>query len=579
LPIVDWVETNRHLSKSYSYASGPIDLTATPYVKEILEAFASDQFGEVVLMFASQCAKTTTLENMVYYSIVNTGVPVMWVSPEGKARDDLVQQRFEPTIMESPALAKELKPGKRSITRDGIDFRTCKLYMALANSESDLAGRSCGLLVLDEINKFPARTRNEGSPIDQARARGRTFPNFKVITSSTPTTEDGAISKNYAQSDQREHFVPCPKCGKFHQWETKDIRWTPKEERPAGMEQSEFIRLLEGGHFKAWWECPSCGHKAETEAERFRMNQGFKFVAQNPGGTKAGFRVQALASPSPNCSFQNYAVEYLKAKHAEFQGDVDPLRHFRIHWEAKPYKEKSVRFEESAIVERCSDLPMGVFPDWVDRITCGMDVQQDCVYYVVVGWNTARQRPHVGLWGRVDLPIGADQTEITRLVNMKFGGRPISATFIDSSDGNTMAEVYNWTNRFNSLAVHPIKGRSTKSGSGKWIARSEGREHRNKLFIINTIATKDFWSALMSRDASDQAKAPVSFAIDAVDDKTFQRQISAAEKLEDGTWGVRTGYRDDHYGDSLYYATAAAVACGIIGRKTKRKVKVVVKNG
>ena len=529
-------------------------------------------------MFASQCAKTTTLENMVYYSVVNTGVPTMWVMAEGKAKNDFVDERIRPTIEESPALRRELLPGKRSITHDGVDFRTCKLFMALAESESDLSQRTCGLVVLDEIDKYPARTKNEGSPIDQARARTRTFPGHKIVTSSTPTTEEGGIYKNYQQSDQREHFVPCLKCGEFHQWDTKDIRWTPKEERPKGMEHAEFIRQLEGGAFDVHWCCPSCGHKAQG-IERREMNQRYKFVAQNPGGRKAGFRVQALASPSPNCSFRNYAVEYLKAKQAKDTGDDAPLRHFRIHWEAKPYKAKAKRFQESVIVERCSDLPMGKFPDWVDRITCGMDVQQDAVYYIVVGWGTGRKRPHVGLWGRADLPIGVDQTEITRVANMRFGGLPISATFIDSSDGNTMVDVYNWTNKFSGLAVHPIKGRSTTSSAGKWLTRSKGREHRDKLFIINTISTKDFWSSLMSRDASDQARAPVSFAIDAMDDKNFQRQMVSEEKTENGTWSVRTGYKNNHWFDCTIYATAAAVACGIIGRTKQRKVNVVVKNG
>lgn len=528
-------------------------------------------------MFASQCAKTTTLENYMYYSIVNIGVPVMWVTPEMKARDDLVQQRFTPTIEESPTLRRELRPGK-SITRDGVDFRTCKLYMALANSESDLAGRSCGLLILDEIDKFPQRTKNEGSPIDQARARGRTFPGFKVITSSTPTTEEGGIWRNWLESDQRVHQVPCPSCGKYHAWETSQIHWTKKEDRPEGMSHEEFIRSLDAGEFDVWWQCPSCGHQERGEAARRRMNQGFRFEAQNPGGTKAGFHVQALASPSPNCSFRKYAVEYLRAKHAEFNGDGDKVRHFRIHWEGLPYQQKAKRIEESVVSDRCSEIPMGQWPLWVDFVTCGMDVQQDAVYYILIGWNQHRKRPHVGLWGRVDMPIGADQTEITRLVNMQFGGKPVRATFIDSSDGNTMASVYAWTNKFINRPVHPIKGKSLRSAAGKWLTRSKGQEHKNKLILLNTIVLKDFWSSLMER-APEESAAPVSFAIEAADDLALQKQMVSEEKLTDGTWVPRKGYPHNHWFDCAIYATAAAVGCGLISTQKPAAQRVVMKRG
>ena len=85
-----------------------------------------------------------------------------------------------------------------------------EIYFATAGSKADLANVEARYLLLDEPDRYPAATGEEGSPMEMAEARLTTYWNRKIIEPCTPTTPDGHINQAYLRSDQRKFWVPCP---------------------------------------------------------------------------------------------------------------------------------------------------------------------------------------------------------------------------------------------------------------------------------------------------------------------------------------------------------------------------------
>lgn len=574
LPICEFITQHRRLSARYSSRRGKIDLGFTPHVIEPLKSFEDPKVRTITLMWASQCQKTTTVENMMFYITAQSPQPMMWVCASEKAKNAFVTERLKPTINESPRFTEELANHGRTITAEKIDFRGAPLFFALADSEADLAQRSIGKLFLDEIDKFPQATAKEGSPIDQARARLRTFPNAKVVQSSTPTSIDGAVYQQWLLSDQREWEVPCLGCGEYGEWKFTDIKW---DERPRDRSYSEHARLMliepdnDAGEepVKVWWECPNCHHRVETKGEKSRMNSAGRWVPRRPVSEHHGYHLNALASP--HVSFLDTAKEWMLVQHAKDRGDLGPRKMFRIHQEGLPFQPARSRLSEDAILSRVVSLPRGKVPDWADFTTLGMDVQGDRVVWVEMAWGVAQVRGHVVNYGEIKGEIVALHEQLNMLIGMK-RSVPLARAFIDSGDGNTTADVYNWTNTHN-LGVRPIKGRvglSDEHSNRKFISDSRGAEHNDKLLILEVNHIKDFFAKLMEREL--ESGLSITFPLEVADDVGFQRQMVSEERRAETSpngktrsgWFTRTGYGANHLWDCAIYATSGAIHYGVL---------------
>ncbi len=548
LDICEFTERYRILPRQTSAMAGPIVLARTPYAAPILRASQERTTKVLTVVMASQTGKTTTLESIALYTLIDRGVPGMWVLPEAKSRNAWLSQRFKPSILQSERFQAELMPGKQSITNSMVKFAGAPLYLALSDSESDLASRSVGLVVLDEIDKFPGETANEGSPIDQARKRVRTFPRPLVLQSSTPTSESGAIWQQFLSSSREWWMIACPSCGTRQRWSINDCRAGDPLE---GMTGEQHIRAVAMGDIPAWWECPSCKRRVSQQAEKDLINQGGIFVADMPGGDHRGFQVPALASPF--WSIRQHVTEYLKAKAALELGDHSKMLDFYIHQEGLPWQPPGKKVELQSVEGAISDLPAALFPAWVEFITIGMDVQGDGVWFLVAGWSPRQNRVHLGYWGFSTDHPSRGMGEIERMLAKEWereDGRKARADFaaMDSGDGNSTEDVYRFCNRFERL--FPVKGASGRLSKSYQISR--GQEHKDKLRIVDTHKMKDMISNLF-------ANSRVTMARPAADDIEFLRMLVSEERnKETGMWEKRKGYKANHILDTFAYNLAIA---------------------
>jgi phage terminase large subunit GpA-like protein len=207
----EWCDTNRYLG----YGSSEPGLWRTsraPYQKEPLDIAGDQRTQRMVIMAAAQTMKTSVLENVIAYYMAHDPCPIMAVMPDNSMAESFSMVKLEPMIEESPAL-RTLVASKSK--RDGGNKKLEKLFpggfVTLVSSKSahSLRSRSIRVLLLDEVDAYEASIGDEGDPIRLAEARTTTWPNRKIILTSTPTLKDiSRIEREFLASDQRYFNVP-----------------------------------------------------------------------------------------------------------------------------------------------------------------------------------------------------------------------------------------------------------------------------------------------------------------------------------------------------------------------------------
>ena len=93
-------------------------------------------------------------------------------------------------------------------------------------------------LFCDEIDEYPGDVDGQGDPIALAEKRttGPSYSRRKVFLVSTPTIKGlSRIEREFASSDQRHYFVPCPHCGNLDWIRWENIRWVDDDPKSAAL--------------------------------------------------------------------------------------------------------------------------------------------------------------------------------------------------------------------------------------------------------------------------------------------------------------------------------------------------------
>ena len=563
LPIAQWVESKRRVSDRYSAAPGPYSLSRFPHWREVLEACADPAVREVDICASVQSGKTAMMDNLPFYFSDNDARPMLWCFPGENQRNDWVEQRFRPTLDCSPGLAGLVKPGQGGINQERIDFFAAPLFLVVASSEASMASKPVGLVIADEIGKYPTRTAKEGSPLDQLRARVTTFPLSLVVVTSTPTGERDGIWPEYLLSDMREWNVRCPECLAITPWQRANIGWA---EKPAGKSVNEWAGEVRRNDALSWWQCPACEKRQHGQLAKHRMNASGFYVGRGYPLDRVGFHIHGLASPF--ISFGTYASGLMLALDAQEGGNEEPIKTFTQHTDARPWAPKKTVMADDAITARVdARLPHGRLPHWCKTLTCGIDVQHSGVYFVISAWgnDAGTLRRHVVDHGFAE-SFDAMDLILDRAIQFADGrGMRIVMGFVDSSDGTTKVEVYRWTAK-RKRQLRPIKGQHTASGGKIWreADTKKNADHGGRLINIWPDESKDFMAAQL-------ASGTMTFHEGVGADADFQTQMASQEKREIREpgkkprfgWAKKEGHKDDHYWDAANYDTAVAFFLGL----------------
>lgn len=490
--VAEWADKYRHLSSMSSPEPGPWSTDRVPYDREIMECFHPDDPTEwVVFLTGTQVGKTELLLTVLYFYMHQFPRPIAYVLPNEQACNDFSEQRVDDGIKASPAL-RALVGGQHSKDADGRKgkdainakkFPGGMLFLLPATSKAALASKPCGVLLLDELNRFPRELEGEGSPVHIVEHRSQNFLNRKIGLVSTPTDEgDSPIDDWYSKTDQCVYEMPCPKCGTF-----QELRFRKSPDRLGG------VVWRDGKADQACYECCECGHWIEHRHKAEMLAAGrWRATATAVLPRARGFRLNALYSPW--VSWGKLAGKFLAAK-------KDPvlMRDFVTLDLAEAWRHGSGAVVDSDSLAERAEHGFGAgqrceVPAWVQVLTSFVDVQEDRLEVSVWGWTNRNEGALIGHWILFGDPptrghaVWGEANEIlTRRFRTPAGMLSISAGGIDTGSGShwdaaaAASKTFAWQKRRQFLT----KGLSSPQGENDarpiWhqkIAKKKGTLHQ-----------------------------------------------------------------------------------------------------
>lgn len=354
-----------------------------------IEAYRDDAVRTIWLQFGSRLGKTAFGHGTLLYQAAVDPCPMLFGSATEKLVHRSVQTKIYPMVERCDVLRDQLRPRSRR-QNTLVELRHCRIFCAWSGSQSQLADLSARVAHANEIDKWDTTVSTEADPLKLFDERSKEFPQHKRIKESTPTIMGSSrVERGVAGSDNRAYWCPCPRCGG---WQVLDfggpdvphgVKW------PAG---STAEQARTGSHYV-------CLHCAEAigEEQRPQFVRGGVWIpeGQEPDaegkpvgeplrpGTEAGFQLGSLAALK--LGWGDYAGEFLRCKDNPWL-----LRNFVNSWEGKTWEEHKSETTTALLASRlCVDRPAGVVPEQSIFLTCGIDVQQSHLVFVVVGWGLA----------------------------------------------------------------------------------------------------------------------------------------------------------------------------------------------
>src|SRR5262249_48889256 len=155
----------------------------------ILDAIGDSLVHTVVVRSSAQVGKTEIILNAAGFFIAQDPSSMLLVQPTLEMAQSFSKDRLAPMVRDTPALRDLIVSEDWQDTLLHKRFPGGRLIVAGANSPPSLASRPLRIVMLDEVNRYPASAGAEGDPITLAKARTKTFWNAKVLLTSTPTVK------------------------------------------------------------------------------------------------------------------------------------------------------------------------------------------------------------------------------------------------------------------------------------------------------------------------------------------------------------------------------------------------------
>lgn len=476
--------------------SGPLAGTKwrtdfAPYQRGIMDAFHEPGVEFVVVRSSAQVGKTSLALATIAYHVAHDPCPILVVQPTvTPMAEDFSRNRLDPLIAASPILRDTFATKRKKDASNTVlskTFRGNLLAIAGANSAASLAARSIRLLVLDEIDRYPPELPGEGATLQVAMKRTTAFRGRRrILLLSTPTLKGAPIDAWYSRGDQRVFAVPCPSCRETFAFEWRQVRWADRDPTTARI------------------HCPTCDYGLD-DAERVAAIGEGQWVATCETPERGVVSFYLWEALSPFSSLTEIVSSFLRARTAQKAGDPSEMHAWQNTTLAEPIDvDPSEGLEADALLLRREAYAAEV-PEGACCLTMGVDVQDDRLEAVVLGWGPGEEVWYVD---RRTLPGDTSQPQVWAQLDALLERRyrhttglllGIEATCIDSA-GHRTTTVYDYAAKQAARRVYAIIGRAgekpivSSPSPRKW-----GRNQRSvPLYTLGVDAAKALIMARLS---------------------------------------------------------------------------------
>jgi phage terminase large subunit GpA-like protein len=370
LKLSEWADRHRILSSESSAEPGQWVTSKAPYEREIMDAISDPFCPRVVVQKASQVGITdSAILNPVGYFMDEDPCPILVVQPTIELAEAFSTDRLTPMLRDSPRLRNKVSDVRSRDSSNTLRRKSFKGgYVALggANSAASLSGRPVRVVLLDEVDRYPASAGTEGNPLQLAIARTSAFWNRKIVIVSSPGIKGVSHIEREMEESTKEHwYLPCPDCGTMQILEWDRIRFRDYTHR-----------------------CLSC-HE-HNEKHLWLAGEG-EWRAHTPRGGRIltrGFYLSGLYNPW--IEWDVLVAEFMRAVRANEEGDIEPLKAFRNTRLGQLHDDTGQRVEIDLYKDR-REVYEHEIPDGVLALTAGIDVGDYGLNYEIVGWGKGRE--------------------------------------------------------------------------------------------------------------------------------------------------------------------------------------------
>ena len=560
ITVSEWSDKYRFLSGIASAEAGRYRTDRTPFLRKIMDCLSAfEPYRKVVVMKGAQIGFSEAGCNFIGYSMHIAPAPTLFVQPTDMMIARLSKTRIDPLISACPELASRVAEPK---SRDGKNTVNMKafpggvLVLTGANSGAGLRSMPARNLILDEVDAYPQDVDDEGSPIDLAIARTRTFPNRKILIGSTPTVSGlSAIEREFLETDQNYYHVPCPHCGDKQKLVFENLKWD------------------DGNPETAQYACVHCGALIE-ERYKIQMFADGEWIPEAPEKANSeviGFHISSLYSPYGWQSWSDIARQFIESKNSQGKLKVFINTVLGETWaergDAPEYKNIYNRREEYRLNELHADICF---------LTAGVDVQKDRVEFEIVGW--CRDKRSYSIDYRViegdtaDVPVWNRLAELLDERWKRPNGLSLPLRMMAVDSGYNTSHVYAFCRRFSPDRVVPVKGQDSlgmvfSSPKTVDITRAGKRVGRVRLYGCGSSFLKSELYSWLRLEKDENGVAPPCYCHFPQYAEHYFRGLTAEEQVKKIVKGytVYEWHKKYERNEPLDCRVYARVAASIIG--------------
>lgn len=375
LTVTEWSDKYRILTSESSAEAGLWRTSRTPYLKEIMDEMSpTSPTTQVKVIKGTQLGFSSIADNIAMCYLDMYPCPILYILPTETLAKGTSKRRITPSLKAIPHLAKKIIGGK---SKDDVGETYSKpvaggnLTFGWSQSTASFRSFSARVVILDDCDGFGSF--GEGDVMELGKARADAFANKKIYINSTPTVEGKSnIDTEFEDSDQREYDMPCPECKvlmPFH-WDYMQYNVDKKG-------------ALEGNVHCA---CPNCGTLIPEYKKTKMMSLGGGAIWQprNKGHIHKGYKLSSLYSPVGWLSWNEIAIEFIKAHKLMLKGDDRLMQVWANTRDARVWKAKLDGVDITDPNKRVEPYD-AIVPNDVMILTCGVDTQDDRFELEVVG--------------------------------------------------------------------------------------------------------------------------------------------------------------------------------------------------
>jgi phage terminase large subunit GpA-like protein len=447
LTVSEWADKHRILSSRSAAEPGQYRTSRTPYLKDIMDDLsARSPVRTVVFKKAAQVGASEAGSNWVGYIIDQAPGPVMLVQPTTDLAKRFSRQRIETLIDTCERVKTKVAVSKSrdsSNTQLVKDFAGGILVITGANSAVGLRSMPVRYLMLDEVDAYPADVDDEGSPIQLAEARTRTFgARAKILLASTPRMKGSSvIERAYEAGDQRKYFVPCPHCETMQTLDFDRLKWPP------------------GKYDDVAYQCVAC----ETLFPEFHKTAMFaagewRVTRESNDPYTHSYFLSGLYSPLGWLGWSDIARMWEAAA-----DDADARKAFTNTVLGETWSEEADAIPDwQRLYERREEWAHQVVPMRGLFLTAGADVQGDRVEVFVWAWGRQLESwlvDHIVITG--DPGAAATWLAVSEVTGRTWeheSGRRMGLQRFAIDTGGYTSSVYNWARLQDRSVILPVKG-------------------------------------------------------------------------------------------------------------------------